>query len=192
MRGALTPLTQENDADHRPPWNEGSLDARFLREVKTLLSMLKKPTAFKPIAEQFGVVAHFVADAGFPPGMAQADGDSHYRHFVEFCESRREKFPLVFYGHEEPDLDRHDYDAWILATMRRSMHEDRALAAAYAAAGDPPRASAFDDRSIPFALGSLSYSHTVTDIVRVWIAIWTEAGGDTGRTPYKQQNPDLN
>jgi hypothetical protein len=189
LRGALTPLTSEDDADHAPPWRGGTLDARFGREVDALLSMLERPTRFDSIAEQFGVVAHFATDAGFPPGMSDGDGDSRYRHFAAFCESRREKFPLVFYGHDDPDLARDDYASWIRNTMHRAMLEDRTLSAAYAAAGDPPRSSAFDDRSVPFAVASLSYSRGVTDIVRVWLSIWAQAGGDTGRTPYRKRAP---
>ena len=38
--------------------------------------------------------------------------------------------------------------------------------------------------SVPFAVGSLSYSHSVNDIVRAWLITWNAAGGDMGRTPY--------
>jgi hypothetical protein len=68
--------------------------------------------------------------------------------------------------------------------MVRARDEDRELARAYSLAGDPPSPAAFDDRSIPFAVGSLAYSHTVTDIVRAWLAAWRLGGGDVGRTPY--------
>ena len=59
---------------------------------------------------------------------------------------------------------------------------------AYAAAGDPPHPSAFDDRSVPFAIASLSYSHAITDVARAWLAAWSQAGGDVGRTPYLERN----
>jgi hypothetical protein len=61
------------------------------------------------------------------------------------------------------------------------------LNGAYAAAGEPPKPAAFDDRSIPFAIGSLSYSHSINNVVRVWLAIWRIAGGDLGRTPYMKK-----
>jgi hypothetical protein len=70
--------------------------------------------------------------------------------------------------------------------MDAARAEDEGLARAYAAAGGAPGTEAFDDRSIPFAVGSLSYSHCVTDIVRVWLAVWRLAGGDMGRTPYME------
>ena len=95
----------------------------------------------------------------------------------------------MFYGHEEDGLARDDYRAFAAGVVRRASAEDRELARAYAAAGDPPDPAAFDDRSVPFAVGSLSYSHGVTDLVRVWLAVWRRAGGDMGRTPYVKRKP---
>ena len=136
------------------------------------------------IATRLGRTAHWIADAGFPPGASREDGALRYAHFASFCESRREKFPLVFYGHEDPALARADWDGFALETLRVASDNDRELARAYAAAGEPPDPSFFDDRSVPFAVGSLSYSRSVTNIVRVWLAAWQQAEGDMGRTPY--------
>jgi hypothetical protein len=91
---------------------------------------------------------------------------------------------VVFYGHDSAELASGDFRAYALSVMKRARGEDRQLARAYAAAGDPPNPAAFDDRSVPFAVGSLSYSRTFTDIVRVWLAAWEHASGDMGRTPY--------
>ena len=107
----------------------------------------------------------------------------------KFCESRRPKFPLVFYGHDDPALARRDWLGFARAVMSRSRADDRMLARAYAQAGKPPDPSAFDDRSIPFAVGSLSYSRSVNDVVRVWLAAWDAAGGDAGRTPFRKPAP---
>jgi hypothetical protein len=142
----------------------------------------RKP--FAEVCRRFGELAHFVADAAFPPGAGGQSGIERYEHFASFAESRREKFPLVFYGHGDPDLDRGDFRAFTLGVLQRSRGEDGELARAYAAAGDPPNPAAFDDRSVPFAVASLSYSRCVTDIVRVWLAAWKRAHGDLGRTPY--------
>ncbi len=125
-----------------------------------------------------------MADAGFPPLAAGEDGAGHYTHFARFVEQRMERFPLVFYGHgnfPEESLDRAGYIRQVLA---RSTGNDLKIAAVYARAGDPPAAAFFDDRSVPFAVGSLSYSRTVNDIVRIWLDAWNRAHGDLGRTPY--------
>jgi hypothetical protein len=184
LRGMLGPQTREDNPEHKPSWSGGTLESRIDEEARGLLETLGQPRPFEEIAEQFGILAHYVMDAGFPPGVSDGDGDARYAHFAAFCEERRSRFPLVFYGHDDPALERHDYLAFARGLTRRSRDEDRVLARAYAAAGDPPNPAAFDDRSVPFAVGSLCYSRTINDVVRVWLAVWNRAGGDTGRTPY--------
>jgi hypothetical protein len=184
LRGLLEPMVDEDGPGHEPPWADGTLDTQVETAAAKLIATLGRPAKFDEVAGRFGALAHYVLDAGFPPAAAGRDGAGRYAHFSAFCESRRERFPLVFYGHDEANLAQGDFQAFALAVLARARAEDLELARAYAAAGDPPRPSAFDDRSVPFAVGSLSYSHSVTDVVRVWLAAWRQAGGDMGRTPY--------
>jgi hypothetical protein len=133
--------------------------------------------------ERRSVLSHFVMDASFPPGVGD-DGDPRYADFASYCELKLEKFPLVFYGHQDEALAEGDFRRFARRAMDQARVEDSDLSRAYAKSGDTPGVKIFDDRSIPFAVGSLSYSHCVTDIVRVWLAVWRLAGGDMGRTPY--------
>jgi hypothetical protein len=187
LRGVLTPMVGEDGPEHSPPWSGGSLDRQIESEAAALIELLGRRSSFREISERFGRVAHYVLDAGFPPAVSLDGPASHYGHFSEFCESRRERFPLVFYGHEDPDLDRGEFHAFALRTMRSAGSDNRLLASAYAMAGNPPNPAAFDDRSIPFAIGSLSYSRSINNVVRVWLAVWRQAGGDLGRTPYMKK-----
>jgi hypothetical protein len=187
-RGAVAPMADEDDPAHHPPWSGGTLDAEIATRAESLVVEISEMKSFKAVAERLGELAHFIADAEFPPGASGSDGAGRYPHFSDFCASRREKFPVVFYGHENGALASGDYRAFALAILERSKLNDDELARAYAAAGDPPDPSHFDDRSVPFAVGSLSYSHAVTDIVRAWLAVWERAGGDVGRTPYLDPN----
>ncbi len=184
LRGMLTPLAREDAPEHRPPWSAGGLDDTLEREAHGLLEILAQPTPFREIARHFGSLAHYVADVGFPPGASRGDGASRYGHFASFCEDRRERFALVFYGHDDEALAADDYRAFALQELQRADRDDRQLGRAYAAAGDPPDPAAFDDRSLPFAVGSLSYSHSITNIVRIWLHIWNRSDGDMGQTPY--------
>ncbi|HKQ61250.1 MAG TPA: hypothetical protein VJS92_08150 [Candidatus Polarisedimenticolaceae bacterium] len=187
-RGMLLPLTDEDAAAHKPASSGGTLPGQLEEETRQLAAALARGTEFRDIAERLGRVAHFVADAGFPPG-ASAQGSPRYRHFAGFCESRREKFPLVFYGHDDADLARGDVRAFVTHVAARAAQEDTHLARAYAAAGSPPDPAAFDDRSVPFAVGSLCYSRSINDMVRLWLWAWRQAGGDAGRTPYAKARP---
>jgi hypothetical protein len=187
LRGMLEPMTQEDSPEHRPGWAGGSLDAVVEREAAALVASLREPRSFDGVARGFGRLAHYVTDAGFPPLAGGTDDEKRYADFAAFCEERRERFPLVFYGHDDAALADGDFRAFALALLAHARDDDRDLARAYAAAGDPPNPAAFDDRSLPFAIGSLSYSRGITSIVRAWLAAWEGAGGDMGRTPYLKQ-----
>jgi hypothetical protein len=45
-------------------------------------------------------------------------------------------------------------------------------------------AQRFDVRSLPFGIGSLSYSRSVSDTARLWLHLWKQAHGDLTGTPY--------
>ena len=184
LRGMLEPLTQEDTLAHRPPWENGTIEASVETAARDLVSGVTTQVSFHDVARRFGVLAHFVADAGFPPGAAGATGAPHYAHFASLCEARRPKFPFVFYGHDNASLARNDFKSFTLTILERARAEDGTLSGAYARAGNVGNVAAFDDRSVPFALASLSYSHSVTDIVQAWIAAWRECGGDLFGLPY--------
>jgi hypothetical protein len=184
LRGALEPMTHEGEPGHLPPWAAGNLAEVVETESAALGAALAAPGSFSGTARRFGVLAHYVLDSGFPPLAGGSDDEQRYEHFTRFCASRCERFPTVFYGHDDPSLAAGDYRAFAVRALERARENDVELARAYAAAGDPPDPDAFDDRSLPFAIGSISYSRSITNVVRVWLAVWSRAGGDMGRIPY--------
>jgi hypothetical protein len=184
-RGMLEPMTQEDAPSHRPPWEGGSIEASVDAAARDLVLGAESRGSFHDVARRFGVLAHFVADAGFPPAAAGALGAARYAHFAALCETRRPRFPLVFYGHGNDALSRDDFKAFTFKILERARAEDANLARAYAQAPSWTDAVAFDDRSVPFAIASLSYSRSVTDIVQAWLAAWRECHGDLGGTPYQ-------
>jgi hypothetical protein len=154
-----------------------------------LVSGADTRVAFNDLARRFGLLAHYVADAGFPPAASGADGSARYAHFGALCETRRPRFPLVFYGHGSESLELEDFPAFTLRILERARTEDANLARAYTAARGEDDAAAFDDRSVPFAIASLSYSHAVTDIVQAWLGAWRACHGDLSGTPYQGVTP---
>lgn len=185
LRGMLEPLTQEDTPAHLPPWERGTLAGSVDGAAKDLVSGATTRVSFHDVSRRFGVLAHFVADAGFPPGAAGESGAPRYAHFANLCETRRPKFPFVFYGHDNEALAKDDFKAFTQSILERARAEDVNLARAYALAAGGADAAAFDDRSVPFAIASLSYSRTVTDIVQAWLAAWRDCHGDLAGTPYR-------
>ena len=86
------------------------------REAAKTSDRLQEQSPLYRIAEQFGTLAHYVFDTGFPPGVSD-DGEARYQHFAEFCEHRRERFPLVFYGHDNKALAKQDYRCYALEVI---------------------------------------------------------------------------
>jgi hypothetical protein len=183
-KGAVAPGGEEDDPSHVPSSRGGQLERSVAERAAALRASIEKPDSFKRVAWGFGALAHFVADAGFPPVSAGGDGVPRPAEFANFCESRRERIPLVFYGHDDADLAGGDYAAFAGRVIEDAGKLYPSLARAYREAGNPPNPAAFDDRSVPFAVASLSYSRTVTDIVRVWLEVWRGSRGDTANTPY--------
>jgi hypothetical protein len=184
LRGMLGPSAGESGTPPQAPSRESSFDEEIASRAAGLIRSVESASGFDDVARSFGALARSVADAGFPPRAAGAVGLAREPDFAAFCESRRSRIPLVFYGYDDEDLARGDFRGFGRRVLERARKEFPNLERAYASAGTPPDPAAFDDRSIPFAVASLSYSQTVTDIARAWLAAWRAAHGDTGRTPY--------
>lgn len=183
-RGMLEPLKTEDAAPHLPPSQKGSIDTEIPARMDAVVAAAGKPRAFRELAKSLGALAHFVSDAGFPPGAGGVEGADRYADFGKFCESRLPRFRLVFGGHDDPFLGADDARGFARAILDEAIASDAELERAYTAAGPKPDSSAFDDRSVPFAVGALSYSKTVTYVVRAWLSAWGRAQGDLARTPY--------
>ncbi|MDH3626625.1 MAG: hypothetical protein OEV00_07445 [Acidobacteriota bacterium] len=190
LRGLLDPMKDEDGADHRPMTAGGDLEAAVLAASRELRGVLDRPARFDEVAEAFGRLAHYTLDVGFPPGVSPRDDtvDSRYRHFGSLCEERLPKFPLVYYDDHDLGGGLADVGPYVEEILARATTNDAVLADAYDRAGDPPHRGAFDDRSVPFAVASISYSRSVNDIARVWLAVWQEADGDMSHTPFRNQS----
>ena len=72
---------------------------------------------FAVVALRFGELAHFVADAAFPPLAGGSGDEARYAHFSSLVDDRLDKIPLVFYGHGDPMLERGDAAAFARAVL---------------------------------------------------------------------------
>jgi hypothetical protein len=76
---------------------------------------------------------------------------------------------------------------WTAGIRGRVAEDAEDLCRAYFPDGpssDAVSSLSFDDRSIPFAIASLSRSHAVSDAANLLLAVWAGSGGDLEGTPY--------
>jgi hypothetical protein len=156
------------------------------------IGLLDQQAPFSEVVRQLGVVAHAVGDLNDPAQVSDADPrEASWRSdYAAYVESNLGTYPLVFHGWESPPLDDAsrpveqrllDFGA---ATAGRARRYYRHVSAAYDPANKNPLAVRFDIRSLPYGIGSLSWSNIVTDTARVWLFVWKQAHGDLHGTPW--------
>ena len=177
---ARTPL------DHRqgPAALEGTA-ARLAASTGRITDLLDRRAPMRQVARELGAAAHWVADLsnpfrGVPAGAAE---DVYGPRFAIYIEEKLPRLRVVFEGYSDPLLEAGDVEAFgrHLADQSRSYLDD--LLGAYRRFDNGERA-AFDERSVPFGVAALTYSRTVTDTARIWLAAWRAAHGDLAGLPY--------
>lgn len=147
----------------------------------------------RPIAEicrSAGQVAHLVADLNDPSrtGMPPSGplNPAVLDEFDRYAESVAARVPLVFWGWRD-DLSSLESIAPLAGEIAdRSARDAAGLQAAFYPEGRRVPATTFDDRSVPFAVASLSFSRVVSDTANILYLVWKESGGDLAGTPYRQ------
>jgi hypothetical protein len=189
---------KEASADEDSPWHRQDRSqkppcaaARVEEISASIVSMIDGHRPFADVARRMGELAHFIGDLDNPLQVSQGDPrePDYARDYAEYVESNLDRFPLVFYGWKEPALDTGAERAggvrrFAEQIASRSRVHYGHIGRAYAPDNPEPLARRFDVRSLPFGIGSLSYSHAVTDTAKIWLHVWRKANGDINGTPY--------
>jgi hypothetical protein len=186
--GAVAPFHWRNVENHfqHADGSYGTAARKGEDEAEKAVQMIRTKEALDQIAFQFGVVAHYVADVNHPLHTSDADEMEYlfYDEFNKLIASRHDKFRLVFYGYTLPLAKNPGIRAYLTAAAERTNRHYFPLGKAFVQKGKLVRAVKFDERSIPFGIASISYSHAVTDVANVWLTIWARSGKTIDFTPY--------
>lgn len=172
-------------AQEAPPSDPAAAAKSLREEVDQAVRLIDTHKPFKSLAVSLGRLAGMMTRANDPLWSDQGSTrGSDGAKFTAFFQDRLKRFPLVHDGPADPALARGDMAAY-LGVIRARYEGDRAsLVRAYHPPDGIVRPSDFDDRSVPFAIASLCYSHAVNDTANVWIHVWRRAHGDLTGTPY--------
>jgi hypothetical protein len=196
MHGMLDASREENREEHRQRTSGGYGKAAELisSRAQQAITIIGQPGRLSLAMYAMGSAAHFVADVNFPlnTGEAESGDPVFYGSYEKYVEKMLGRFPVVLDRTPSEELDSHRLEDFGRAAARRASLFIPPIRNAYTPDGKPRSASAFDERSLPFGVASLSYSHSVNDIARIWLYIWRQAGGDVEGLPFPrspEENP---
>jgi hypothetical protein len=188
LEGMLAPGSPEDQPEHwqHPRGDYGSAARKAEEEARALVAAVERHEPLKQVTRRFGALAHWVADVNDPLHTADRDPNlkNYYRDYQSYLQESLPRFPLVFLGYRAPTLTARGPGHYLLESSARSGEYAESIRRAYHPDGSRISAEAFDERSLAFGVGSLSYSNAVNDIMRVWLWTWEASHGDTTNTPY--------
>lgn len=192
----LPPDLERQIQRHQRRYQEGILNGQtFLdasliesaigREAEKAVRAITSHQPFSDIVFQLGVVAHWVALANDPLLGATATEELGYRQdYGRYLEHASQRFAVLYYGFGRQVETPADLDALIARTLRRGKVLAPMIDEDYRRVGAIDALRLFDDRSTAFGVGSLAFSHGVSDIASALRYIWLRAGGaDTRGLP---------
>lgn len=178
------------DAGQKNP----SAVSRLEELVPKAVAAIDQHKPFADVARLLGRIAHYAGDLNNPLQVSGDDPaeDRYAARYTVYVEEHLPRYPLVFYGWDDPALDaaknaREGVRAFAESSAQQARPSYGAIRTAYDPASKVPMARRFDERSLPFGVGSLGWSHTVTDTARLWRFVWKHARGDMRGTPYPEK-----
>ncbi len=183
--GVLDPFADHAGGRHEAnPDGSGRLREVVRAEARRAVAGIEGHRPFSEIVHQIGVVSHYVADLNDPLRVANLDPwEKSYRgHYPRYLDGVRGRFTVVFYGAGRRIGSSVELDSLVERALDRGRRLYPDIGREYRRIGR--NGGRFDDRSTAFAVGSLTYSHAVSDVAAMMRYIWLAAGGsDDGALP---------
>ncbi len=194
-KGALAPFREGREERHfKNGDGSGELDAAILAEAGATIEAIRAHRPFFEIVYRLGVVSHFLADANNPLNTSAADpGEGRYfADYARYVESARPRFSVVFYGGGRALEGGDPLPGLVGRALARGRALYPSIGAEYRRVGAIRGVELFDDRSTAFGVGSLAFSHAVSDVAAVMRYVWLAAGGaDPRRLPLASNRAGL-
>jgi hypothetical protein len=168
------------------PGGEGGLVDSAAEEMRAALAALQGGEPLRDVAARFGRVAHLVADLDDPLVTSQSHPQETQfaPEYARYVESILPKVRLTLERRPPRGIDAGSLRTWAgeAVTWSRQFYEP--IGRSFWVEGALVRAEKFDERSIPFGIGSLTYARAVNDIALAWMTLWREGGGDASGALY--------
>ncbi len=183
--GVLDPFVDHAGSRHETnPDGSGRLREVLRAEARRAVTGIEGHRPFAEIVHQIGVVSHFVTDLNDPLRVANLDPrESAYGdHYPRYLDGAHGRFTVIYYGSGRRIGSSVELDSLVARTLERGRQLYPDVGREYRRIAQ--NGGRFDDRSTAFAVGSLAYSHAVSDVAAMMRYLWLAAGGsDEGSLP---------
>lgn len=183
--GVLDPFADHGGSRHETnPDGSGRLREVVQTETRRAVAGIEGHRPFSEIVHQIGLVSHYVADLNDPLRVANLDpSESAYGdRYPRYLDGARKRFTVIYYGSGRRIGSPAELESLVGRALERGRKLYPDVAREYRRIGRT--AGRFDDRSTAFGVGSLAYSHAVSDVAAVMRYLWLAAGGsDEGALP---------
>ena len=158
---------------------EGPIQDLIRRHSENAIQRIIEHQPFSEIVFQLGIVSYFVALANDPVRYSPDDrpAPTYSGDYYRYLETASQRFAVLYYGEGRDFETSLELDQLISRSLARGKRQAAIVAKEYQRIGSIDGLRLFDDRSTAFGVGSLAYSHAVSDIVGVLRYIWIRAGG---------------
>jgi hypothetical protein len=188
LRGMLDPSRHESEEVHfqLADGKGGLAGVAIDRKVRDIRALLARRAPFGTVTYEMGVLSHLVADVEFPLSASDADPrEPLYRDaYSRYIERMLDRIPFVVDRDAPRALEKDDIRGFVRDIARRAGKNYALIGPAFKDDGTPKFPSALDERSVPFGIASLSYSHSTSDIAWIWRHLWVSINGDMHGTPF--------
>lgn len=156
------------------------------KNANQIISMIKEQKKFSQICQHFGHLCLLASDINNPLYINEADPEEYLYHdnFLYLTNNNLHYFVLTFDGYEHNLLEHNRLKEFLKNTQAQSEELYPYFRKFMLADGYPIEVSAFNQRSIPFALASLCYCRSVGTTANLWLYCWKRANGDLSDTPF--------
>lgn len=187
-RGLAPHGTEVSEGHFQHPDGNGQLVDKAVGAMRAACEALNAEEPMRRVAGRLGLVAHLVADLNDPLASDAADGREKL-YAADFARYVERILPKVRVTLEERVPEGSDAPAlrrWSQQAVERARELYAPIGRSYWRDDRLVDSRTFDERSIPFGIGALSYARAVNDIALAWMMIWGEGGGDSAHSLYQK------
>lgn len=185
----LTPRGTEAAEGHfQHADGNGQLVEKTVVAIRAAFDALNAEEPMRRVAGRLGLVAHLVADLNNPLASEASDPREklYAEDFARYVEGILPKVRVTLEGRVPEGTDAESLHLWGMEAVARARRLYAPIGRSYWVEGKLVESRTFDERSIPFGIGALSYARAVNDIALAWMMIWGQGGGDSANSLYQK------